>query len=89
MSLVSEIQVIFFNHFTNLFELKYNYYYFLGIPDGKFLEKRRYKNADNNNEYFIPTDLVVGKDVIINGYSFHILECDEYTKKWYANNIIS
>lgn len=41
-----------------------------GIPDGKFLEKRRYKNDQNNNEYFVPTDLVVGKDITINGYSF-------------------
>ncbi|KAL4485443.1 hypothetical protein ABPG72_008311 [Tetrahymena utriculariae] len=59
-----------------------------GIPDGKFLEKNRYKNAQNNNEFFQPTDLVVGKDVIINGYSFRILECDEYTLKWFANNIV-
>lgn len=60
-----------------------------GIPDGKFLEKRRYKNVQNNSEFFVPTDLVVGKDITINGYSFNILECDDYTKKWYASNIVA
>jgi hypothetical protein len=58
----------------------------LGIPDGKFLEKRKYKNARNNLEFFSPSDLIVGNDVVINGWSFKILECDEFTKKWYAQH---
>ena len=58
-----------------------------GIPDGKFLERKKYKNVDNNNEFFLPTDLVIGKDILINGFSFRILECDEFTTKWYASHI--
>ena len=27
---------------------------------------------------------MVGKDVKINGFSFHILDCDDVTRKWYA-----
>ena len=42
----------------------------LGIPDGKFLEKRKYKNTRNNNEFFTPVDLIVGNDVTINSWTF-------------------
>jgi len=58
-----------------------------GIPDGRFLERKKYKNIDNNNEFFSPTNLVVGKDVRINGHSFKLLDCDEFTKKWYTQNV--
>jgi len=57
-----------------------------GIPDGKFLEKGKHKNEENNNELFSPSDFVVGKDIKINGRSFHIMGCDEYTRKWYSEN---
>ncbi|KAM3132970.1 hypothetical protein pb186bvf_014966 [Paramecium bursaria] len=57
-----------------------------GIPDGKFLEKRKYKNVNNNNEFFTTSDLIVGNDIQVNGWSFKILECDDFTKKWYAEN---
>ena len=39
------------------------YKFLLGIPDGKFLEKRKYKNVNNNNEFFTPGDLIVGNEV--------------------------
>jgi len=58
-----------------------------GIPDGKFLERKKYKNIENNNEFFTPTDLIVGKDVRINSHSFKLQDCDEFTKKWYAKNV--
>ena len=57
-----------------------------GIVEGKFLERKRYKNGSKGHDYFTATDLIVGSDVIINSYSFHILDCDEFTKKWYAEN---
>jgi len=50
-----------------------------GIPDGKFLEKRKYKNSRNKNEFFSPIDLISGNEVQINGWVFLILECDEFT----------
>ena len=58
----------------------------LGFAGGKFLEKGKYKNAGNNNQFFSPADFLIGKDVVINGYSFHINDCDEHTKKWYKGN---
>jgi len=57
-----------------------------GIEKGKFLHRGRYKNVDNNNAFLDLSDLPVGGDVKINGYSFHILTCDEYTQKFLASN---
>jgi len=56
-----------------------------GIVEGKFLERRKYKNVDKNMEFVTPTDLAIGGDVKINGYSFHILSCDDYTQKYLDN----
>jgi EF-hand domain-containing protein 1 len=53
-----------------------------GIVEGKFLERSKYKNVDKNMEFITPTDLAIGGDAKINGYSFHILSCDEYTQKY-------
>jgi len=53
-----------------------------GIVEGKFLERRKYKNVDKNMEFITPTELALGGDVKINGYSFHILSCDDYTQKY-------
>jgi hypothetical protein len=50
-----------------------------GIMEGKFLERRKYKNVDKGGEFITPTDLAIGGDVKINGYSFHLLGCDDYT----------
>jgi hypothetical protein len=59
-----------------------------GINDGKFLERNQYKNVDRNQQNFSPEDLIVGCDIKINGYSFHITDCDMFTKKWYAENTV-
>lgn len=61
---------------------------YLGINEGKFLERNQYKNVDRNNQTFSPEDIIVGGDLRINGYSFHITDCDLFTKKWYAENTI-
>ena len=53
-----------------------------GIVEGKFLERGKYKNVDKHMALITPTDLPLGGDVKINGYSFHILSCDEYTKAY-------
>lgn len=53
-----------------------------GIIEGPFLRRYKYKNVDKNNEFITPTELGIGCDIKINGYSYHILSCDEYTKKY-------
>ena len=59
-----------------------------GIMEGKFLERRKYKNVDKNMEFITPTDLPIGGDVKINGYSFHILSSDDYTSKWLDGHLV-
>jgi len=50
--------------------------------EGKFLERRKYKNVDKNYEFITPTDISIGGDVKINGHNFHILSCDDYTQNY-------
>ena len=57
-----------------------------GIIEGPFLERRKYKNVDRNNEFITPSELPVGGDIKINGYNFHVLGCDEYTTKYLATH---
>ena len=60
-----------------------------GIMEGKFLERRKYKNTDRNDGSFIsPTDMAIGGDVKINGYSFHVESCDEFTQKWLQSHLV-
>ena len=53
-----------------------------GIMDGPFLRRNRYKNVDKNNDFISPSELAIGADIKINGYSFHVLSCDEYTQNY-------
>ncbi len=53
-----------------------------GVVEGKFLERRKYKNKHNGNNFITPTDMAVGGDIVINSYSFRILSTDEYTEKY-------
>jgi len=54
--------------------------------EGKFLERRKYKNVDKNNEFISPTEIVIGGDVKINGYNYHVLSCDDYTQNYLSTH---
>ena len=58
-----------------------------GIIEGKFLERRKYKNVDTDNVFITPTDMPIGGDVKINGYCFHILSADEFSLKWLQSHL--
>ena len=58
-----------------------------GIWEGKFLERGLYKNVENDNKKFTISDFEIGKSMRINTFSFHILDADEFTKKWLADNL--
>lgn len=58
-----------------------------GIIEGPFLRRYKYKNVDKNNEFITPTELGIGCDIKINGYSYHILSCDDYTKKYLQSHL--
>lgn len=53
-----------------------------GFSTGKFLERGQYKNLQG--AVYKPEHLVIGQVVKINGYEFLIMDCDDFTKKWYA-----
>lgn len=57
-----------------------------GFWTGKFLERGSYKSQ--GGEVLKPESLIVGEDVLINGYWMHVTDCDDFTKKWYAENTI-
>lgn len=58
-----------------------------GIWEGKFLERARYKNVENDNKYFTISDFEINKSMRINKFSFHIIDVDDFTKKWLADNL--
>lgn len=53
-----------------------------GIIEGPFLRRNKYKNVDKNNEFITPTDLPIGGNIKINGFSYHVLSCDDYTVRY-------
>jgi len=59
-----------------------------GIIEGKFLHRNKYKNVDNNNAPITPSDMAIGGDVKINGHSFHIMTCDDYTAKYLGEHLV-
>jgi hypothetical protein len=58
-----------------------------GIWEGKFLERKKYKNVENENINFSISDFEINKSMRINTYSFHILDADDFTKKWMSENL--
>lgn len=57
-----------------------------GIIEGPFLRRNKYKNVDNNNEFITPSDMPIGGNVKINGYSYHILSADDYTANYLSSH---
>lgn len=53
-----------------------------GIIEGPFLERKKYKNIDNGMEFITPSDLAIGGTVKINGYTYNILGCDDFSKNY-------
>lgn len=56
-----------------------------GRQASKFMERQKCKNP-YTNIYYNPKDFIKGKDVYLNHYTFRLLECDEYTKKYMIDN---
>jgi len=58
-----------------------------GIWEGKFIERKKYRNKENFDKYFTISDFDVNKSIRINAFSFNILDADEFTKKWTHENL--
>jgi len=57
-----------------------------GILEGPFLRRGQYKNVDNNNQLITPTEMPIGGDIKINGFSYHLVSCDEYTATYLSGH---
>lgn len=55
----------------------------LGIVTGKFLEKSVHLNMVTGN-LFTPEDLYPGAHIEVHGRRFELLDCDDFTRKWYS-----
>jgi hypothetical protein len=56
-----------------------------GRISSKFLERKKVKNP-YTNKYYSEKDFVIGNTIYINKFTFKLLECDEYTKKYMTDN---
>lgn len=56
-----------------------------GFIGGKFLERGRVKNQ-HTGDYFRCIDFSVGKTIVVNNHQFYLIEADEYTRRYMANN---
>ena len=79
MKFLKKIQVNF---------LFFNFNFFIGIWEGKLLERGNYKNSENNFRPFTISDFETNKSIKINSFSFHIVDADDFTKKWMLENLI-
>jgi len=60
-----------------------------GIPQGVFIKRHRIpRSANNQHDYFNFTDLYIGSDLPVYGRVFHIVDCDNFTRDFYAANNI-
>ena len=58
-----------------------------GIWEGKFLERGKYKNVENEFKHFTISDFQINKSIMINTFSLSILDADDFTKRWMSDNM--
>jgi len=42
--------------------------------------------VDKNNQLITPTEMPIGGDIKINGFSYHLESCDEYTATYLSGH---
>jgi len=55
-----------------------------GIPQGQFLKKSKIPKSDGSGKVS-EHDLVVGGVLSFHGRTYHIINCDDFTRKYFAN----
>jgi hypothetical protein len=56
-----------------------------GRQSCKFLERKRMKNP-STGQYYEEKDMIIGNKLFLNKYTFRLLSCDEYTRKYMEDN---
>ncbi len=56
-----------------------------GRVGGKFLDRQKHVNPVNG-QYYGEKDMLLGQLLILKGYKFRLMKCDEYTEKYFESN---
>ena len=56
-----------------------------GRVGGKFLDRKTHLNPTNGKNY-CEKDILLGQLLILGGYKFRLMKCDEYTEKYFESN---
>ena len=56
-----------------------------GRIGGRFMERKKQRNAVNNN-YYAEKDFLLGRTIFLGGFKFMLMSCDEYTEKYMEDN---
>lgn len=51
-----------------------------GIPQGTFLRRHQFPKPGRRGEYYKWEDFNLGEDIEIYGITYHIVDCDQFTK---------
>eukprot|EP00162_Nutomonas_longa_P013673 comp21659_c0_seq1/m.48001 comp21659_c0_seq1/g.48001 ORF comp21659_c0_seq1/g.48001 comp21659_c0_seq1/m.48001 type:complete len:737 (+) comp21659_c0_seq1:76-2286(+) len=54
-----------------------------GAPSGVLLRRHRIALDNNDNDYYLPDDFAIGREVTFYGRVYRIVDCDEYTRAYY------
>ncbi len=55
-----------------------------GVPQGNFLKRRQLLREDGSGLAMLPFDFRIGKDLTVLGKQIRIIDCDEYTREFFA-----
>ena len=53
-----------------------------GIPQGQVMQRQRLQKG--NGDYWTRRDLNLGMNIFVHGRVYRIVNCDQFTKNWYA-----
>ena len=58
-----------------------------GLNQGVLLRRQNLVNPDTGENYTW-RDLGIGRDLMVRGQTYHLIDCDHYTRNWYAEQNI-
>lgn len=56
-----------------------------GIPQGVFLKRHKVPLPENATQHYKWRDINLGMNIDVYGRVFRIIDCDDFTRKFYAN----
>ncbi len=53
-----------------------------GSPEGVLVRRHRAPLPNDPSDHYLPDDLNIGKDITLYGRTYHIVDCDEFTRNY-------